>query len=78
MGVLGIAPYYRCEVTDCVIVVLNHLVTFSSFVKVPDVARHPVDAATEGPNRLLKLLHSSVREAYVVVDIGLVSQKRPV
>jgi hypothetical protein len=78
MRVLGIPPYHRCEVTNCVLVVLYHLEAFRSFMEVPNVAGHTINTAAEGPYRLFKLLHSSVREADVVVDIGLVGQERPI
>jgi hypothetical protein len=54
--------------------VVNHLVSLSPLVDVPDVRRNLLDAAHEREDRLFKLLNAAVRDTDVVEDVGLVSE----
>ena len=75
MSVLGVASDDCCEVADCILMVVYHLVALGSFVQIPDVAGHSVDTPTERPNCLFKLLNPCIRQSDMVVYISFVSQE---
>ena len=56
--------------------VLDHLVGFGSLVDVPDVRGDPSDAATERPDRLLKLLNVTIGQTNVIVNVSLIHDER--
>ena len=72
MSVLGILLDDCVEVSYCLLMPVNHLISFSSFMDVPDVMRYPLNAFSKWKDSLLKLLLSAVRQTYVVVDIRLI------
>jgi hypothetical protein len=61
------------EVFHSLLMHSNHLVSFCSFVDVPDIGRHEVDAAAKWEDCLFKLLLAAVSYSDMVEDVVEVS-----
>jgi hypothetical protein len=65
----------RIKILDSFFMILNHLISFSSLVQVSDIRWDSLDATTIGPNRLFKLLYSTVSQPYMVINVSFECQK---
>jgi len=74
--VFGVAFDHSREVVDCFCVIVNHLVRFGPLVHVAYVTRVALYTPGKGPDGLFKLLHATVCEPNVVIDVRLVVDKR--
>ena len=55
--------------------VFDHLVSLGPLVDISEVARHALNAASVGEDRLFKLFKAAVGQSQVVKDVGLVRQE---
>ena len=76
MCVFGVALDHSREVVDCFCVVVNHLVRFGPLVHVAYVTWVALYTPGKGPDSLFKLLHATVCQPDVVVDVCLIVDKR--
>ena len=56
--------------------IVNHLVRFGPLPNVAYVTRAALNTPGKGPDRLFKLLHATVCEPNVVIDVRLIVDKR--
>jgi hypothetical protein len=76
VSILGVLLDNCVEVSDCLFVLLNHLVSLCSFVDILDLRGDDFDAHGKGEDSLLELLLVAVGQPNVVVNVSLVRNKR--
>ena len=76
MGILFVSINNCGEVSDSLLMVLDHLVGFRSLMHESDVGGGTLDTPRVGPDRLFKLLHAAVRQTNMVVNVSFDALKR--
>ena len=72
VGIFGVFAHHNFKVLHGLLVLLNHLIRFGTFVDVAKVGGDFLDAARVRENRFFKLLKATVGQTQMVVDIGFV------
>ena len=76
MSILRVPFDHACEIFNCLLMIVYHLVGFCTLMLVPDVSWDPFNASTKWPNRLFKLLDAAVCQTYVVINVRFECQER--
>jgi hypothetical protein len=76
MGILRVPLDHNVEVFNSLLMVVNHLVSLSPLVDVPDVRRYSLHTKGKRINSFLKFLNPAVCQADVVENVALVSNIR--
>jgi len=76
MGIFRIALDDGSEIFNCLLVIVDHLVSLSTLMHVLYFLGQTLYASGVGPYRFLKLLLPTISQANQVVNITLICQER--